>query len=232
MKYFIIACEIFEREVSILKETSPFDFEISFLPQNLHNEPKNLNTELQNAINLIEGEYEGIILLYGLCSEALINISSSRYKLIVPRVHDCISIFLGSKDRYNKLSTGKIYWYTSSWIDKTLMPGKEHHENLKKSLIDAYGDDNGQYLFDMECECYKRYEKGVFINNPIINQKKDIEFTKNCCKYLNWKYEECEGSLGMILNLINGKWNSEDYLIVPIGHKIIPTYDERVIDYD
>ena len=33
----------------------------------------------------------------------------------------------------------------------------------------------------------------------------------------------------LLERLIAGTWNDEDFLVVPPGHKVVTTYDERII---
>ena len=51
-----------------------------------------------------ESKYEAILLGYGLCSNGLVGLTARSIPLVIP-VHDCITLFLGSKEQYSITST-------------------------------------------------------------------------------------------------------------------------------
>ena len=67
----------------------------------------------------MKDDFEAILIGYGLCSNGIMGISSNKYKLVIPRAHDCITFLLGSKEKYSKYFTDMpgTYWYTMSWIE-------------------------------------------------------------------------------------------------------------------
>jgi len=56
--------------------------------------------------------HDAIVLAHGLCGEATAGLRAGSIPLVVPRSHDCITIFLGSRDRYTTEFTGNpgTYW--------------------------------------------------------------------------------------------------------------------------
>jgi hypothetical protein len=44
-----------------------------------------------------------------------------------------------------------------------------------------------------------------------------------------WKYENVPGSVLLFRQLMSGEWPAEDFLVVEPGHKIEPSYDDKVI---
>ena len=80
MRYFkILACKIFQRELAQVLLTCPNALDITFMRQDLHTNENRF------------GDIEAILLGYGLCSNALAGIKSSRLPLVIPRAHDCIT---------------------------------------------------------------------------------------------------------------------------------------------
>src|SRR5512136_861391 len=67
----------------------------------LHINPQNLRIALQENIDSVQGQYETIILGYGLCSLALVGLKASGCRLVAPKVDDCIALFLGSRAAYS-----------------------------------------------------------------------------------------------------------------------------------
>ena len=113
MRHFkVLACKIFQRELAHLVSACPNVLDITYMQQDLHSTPKLLREALQREIDLVESgddphtnkvclkNAEAILLGYGLCSNALVGIHSSRLPLVIPRAHDCITHFMGSKEKY------------------------------------------------------------------------------------------------------------------------------------
>ena len=113
-----------------LRETIPGDVELIevWLEQGLHREPHRLNTLVRDEIAAAEARNEpldAILLGYGICSHGTVGITSSSYRIVVPRAHDCITLFLGSKERYlEEFSRAPgTYWFTPGFISGGIQPG-------------------------------------------------------------------------------------------------------------
>jgi hypothetical protein len=123
----VIAC------ATVLEEMLPLmppGMKYQRLEFGLHNEPDKLKKSLQEAIDAAEPDVETILLGYGLCSRSVTGLKSDKYTLVIPKIDDCIGIFLGSLDAYNqqhKKEPGTLY-YTKGWI--------EAHENPYEQLPD------------------------------------------------------------------------------------------------
>ena len=61
----------------------------------------------------------GFILGYGLCSNGVVGVQTQNQPLIVPRVHDCISLFLGSAESHrNQLAEYPGTYYLTARLDR------------------------------------------------------------------------------------------------------------------
>jgi hypothetical protein len=173
MKLIAITCGVLFREFCSLAAESSNLIDIVFLKQGLHNEPDKLRQQLQNEINKIESALPedelsdtAIILGYGLCSNGVVGLTSSKVPIIVPRAHDCITLLLGSKERYQEYFNSRrgIYWYSAGWIERTLQPGRERYEKVFNQYLEKYGEDNAQYLMEMEQNWFKEYKWAIYID--------------------------------------------------------------------
>ena len=65
-----------------------------------------------------------IVLGYGLCSNGLVGVTARRQKLIVPRCHDCIALFLGSPARYDAVFRDHpgTFYLTPGWVKENQDP--------------------------------------------------------------------------------------------------------------
>ena len=100
------------------------DFE--FLTQGYHDIPGTGRAEIQKRIDATAaGRYDALLLGYGLCSNILTGLTTAHTQLVIPRAHDCITFFLGSKERYQECFNAKpgTYYYTSGWLECTKRRG-------------------------------------------------------------------------------------------------------------
>jgi hypothetical protein len=87
----IIACATVGEELPGL---IPEDMPRRILEFGLHLSPEKLNAALQEEIDRTEDEVDTILLGYGMCSRGMIGLHSRRFRLVIPKVDDCIALFL------------------------------------------------------------------------------------------------------------------------------------------
>ncbi|MFC1532200.1 DUF1638 domain-containing protein [Thermodesulfobacteriota bacterium] len=204
----IVACSTVINEMSPLL---PPGIEYKEMEPGLHLRPDKLRGALQDIIDEISAHTETIILGYGLCSMAAIGLKASHSTLIIPRVDDCIAMFLGSQKLYKhhlKKEPG-TYFLSKGWIDAgvTLTEefkqtearlGKRAAKKIKKRMLQNY---TRLAYIDMEQKDQKRYR----------------ERARQAAEELDLKYEEIKGTTGLIRKIINGPWDDE-FVIAPPGH--------------
>ena len=230
-KFFVISCHVLWREICYFASISSNVFDFHFLKQGLHNTPDILRQQVQDAIDAVDGDYDAILIGYGLCSNGLVDIHARDKKLVIMRGHDCITFLLGSKEHYQRYFDRHpgTYWYSPGWIDTTLMPGKDRLEAIFKEYKEKYGEDNAEYLMQIEQRWIHDYSNAAYVDLGFYNTQQYKAFTKNCAQELSWNYDELAGDPQLIQNFLDGNWSADDFLIVPPGEKIIASHDERII---
>ncbi|MDR1566254.1 MAG: DUF1638 domain-containing protein [Treponema sp.] len=245
LKLKVFACEVLRREISYLSSLSPCYVDVTYLPQGLHETPDKLRAMLAESIeeankefpfrhNSEAGRYDFIILGYGLCDNSIAGLKSPYVPLAVPRAHDCITLILGSKRRYADLFAEYpgTYWYSRGWIERSLQPGEERYQRTYQSYVDKYGEDNAEYLMEMEQGWFKSYNRAFFIDWEVLgNADYYRRYTRECASYLKWNYQEEKGSPALLEKMLEGRFDGEDVLVVPPGKTIAPSYDEGIIRY-
>lgn len=228
----IIGCSIFKNRLQKILKENFLDIDIEFINMKNHLDPEKLNKLIKEEIVKSEDEkkYEKIILLYGLCGNSTVGLSS-KLPLVIPKVHDCCSIFLGSSKKFYQLFESKLSseWYTSDYLEE-VQKIKEEDSNFHMSykflklddLIKTYGEDNGNYLYEM----FNTMEKElIFIKTSHKNDQKNI--SKLSKQYSN--LELMEGDLKIFYDIIGNKYNDE-ILYLNSGEKICCTFDINVIE--
>ncbi len=225
MRLQFIACKVMQREAYYCAARSKNVVDVVLMEQGLHDEPDKLRTEvrkaLENTHDIQKRPYDASLLGYGLCSNGIVGLSAE-IPIVVPRGHDCITLLLGSKDKYQEYfdSHRGVYWYSPGWIEAGKPPGKERYERLLKEYKEKYGDDNAQYLMEVEQSWIKEYDWATYIDWGLTNSDEYKNYTKRCAEYLHWNYEELKGSPALMQKLIDGDWHESEFLVVKPGQKI------------
>ena len=225
MRFQFIACKVMQREVYFCAARSKNIIDVVLMQQGLHDEPDNLRSEVQKALGRssdIKGrKYDASLLGYGLCSNGIVGLGAE-IPIVVPRGHDCITLLLGSKDKYRQYfdSHRGVYWYSRGWIETSDMPSRQRYERTLKEYKEKYGEDNAQYLMEVEQNWMKEYNWATYIDWGFANCEKDKEYTKQCAEFLHWNYDELKGDSGLMQRLLDGDWGDEEFLVIEPGHKI------------
>jgi hypothetical protein len=234
-KFKLIGCKVLMRELYHLASQSNNIVDILWKKQELHNTPDILRQQVQASIDAVEAEeekYDAILLGYCLCSNGIVGIKSSSIPIVIPRGHDCVTMLLGSKERYKELFdsySGGIYWYSPGWIEHSSMPGPERYKLAYNSYAEKYGEDNAQYLMEMEQGWMKEYKCALYVDWPEQRRNEYAEYTKACANFLNWDFKSESGDSTLLKELLDGNWNEEKFLVVNPGETIQPSFDEKII---
>ncbi|MFA5689624.1 MAG: DUF1638 domain-containing protein [Kiritimatiellales bacterium] len=243
MNLKLIACEIFFREMCSVIAHTPHRIDLTFLPKGLHDlPPGQMAVKMQEIIDTVNDDYDAILLGYGLCNNGLAGVRARRCPLILPRAHDCITLFLGGRDRYRKLFDEHpgTYFLTSGWIERGNAAGEFEDLSVQQQLgmnlslqelVEKYGEDNAEYLFEMLCNGTKHYDRVTWIPMGIEPPHMEAE-ARRCAVEKNWEFVTVPGSMYLIEKLIQGDWDNADFLTVPPGAAVKAVYDNSVIRAD
>ncbi len=231
-RYHLIACQVLWRELCYHAALARNFYTFDFLEQGLHNTPELLRDRLQAAVDeWDEPACDAVLLGYGLCSNGLAGIRAGRHRLVIPRAHDCITFFLGSKERYREYfdSHPGTYWYTPGWIECSVQPGKERYDLLMRQYVEKYGEDNARYLMEMEQGWLREYNNAAYVDLGFGNNDRHKEYTRECAAWLGWKSDELTGDARLVIDFLNGPWDPERFLVVEPGQVIAASHDAYVI---
>jgi hypothetical protein len=212
----IIACETVIEEMLPL---IPPIMKYQVLDFGLHVKPDSLKIKLQETIDNSSKDIEVIILGYGLCSQAVVGLKSDRFTLVIPKVDDCIAIFLGSVESYDEQhkNVPGTYYLTKGWIEVGDTPFEEY-----ESVVKQYGKERADKIY---LQLLKNYTRLAFINTGNYNLAQYQTYAKNTALKFNLRYEEIAGSDSLAKKLIQGPWD-KNILVIPPG-KIISFLDFR-----
>lgn len=208
-KHWIIACATVAEELRFMGAD---ENRLVVLDFGLHIRPEELHRELQKNIDAIPGD-EDIVLGYGLCSNAVVGLLSFSHRLIVPRVDDCISLFLGSKEEYLRRLREEpgTYYLTKGWVKAAEYPIRDYAR-----LAERYGPEKALRVAKAVMANYKRM---VLINTGNYALSECREAARAMAEVLGLVYQEIPGSNRMLRMMLRGEWNRE-FLVVEPGEEI------------
>ncbi len=179
----------------------------------LHVNPQALRSTLQEAIDRDSETADTIILGYGLCSQAVVGLRANRCTLVVPKVDDCIAIFLGSGEAYRaqaRLAPG-TYYLTKGWIEAGDTPFAEYD-----SLVKQCGEEKARRLMS---RILKNYTRLALINTGQYELERYREYGRHTAERFGLRYEEIPGSDALIKRMVHGPWDG-DFVIARPGQTI------------
>ncbi|MBN1991188.1 MAG: DUF1638 domain-containing protein [Anaerolineae bacterium] len=206
----VVAC------ATVIEEMFPFlpeGMTYEVLDFGLHLTPEKLRNKLQETIDAAGAEIDAIILGYGMCSMAVVGLKATRCTLIVPRVDDCIAIFLGSAAAYKQQAAQEpgTYYLTKGWIEVSDTPFEEH-----KRLVERYGAKQADRMIRL---MLKNYTRLAFIDTGLYEQERYRNYTRRMAKRFDLRYEEIPGSTDLIKKMLYGPWD-DDFVIARPGATI------------
>ena len=238
----VIACEIAFRELCLCASQVNTVVDFTFMNKGLHDiGPEKMQDRLQKEIDQVDTEkYEAILLVYGLCSRGIVGLQS-KLPLIIPKAHDCTTFFLGSKEKYTTFfrEYSGAYIYTAGWLEREIEPEKMtdsimSHMGLNKryeEYVEAYGEENADYIMEILGGYEKVYDKVVFINTHVGDVETYRSKLQEKAISKKWTPIEIEGDTSLLFQLLNRDWNENDFLIVPPNHHVIATNENDIIGF-
>lgn len=241
MRLCAIVCEILAREAAQAAAHSPHIVHLEFMHSGLHDEPDQLRSSVQARIDAAsDGGFDYILLGYGLCSRGTADLIARCTPIVIPRAHDCITLFLGSRERYDRefLEHPGTYYYSSGWIEHK--NGDLSHGTLKsthevraeeryREYLKRFGEDNARYLIEQEGLWLAHYDRAALIDTGFGNIEVYRSFTRAVAESNGWEYQEIPGDNRLVDALFSGDWNESDYLIVRPGQRTFEQVNDGVI---
>jgi hypothetical protein len=229
----LIACDVLQQEVEHHSGTAPVAV-TQWFEMGLHDRPDVLRGKLQAAIDELDtrADLDAIALVYGLCGLGTAGLFARRLPLVIPRAHDCITLFLGSKERYAayQAQCPSCYWYSPGWNRTRRVPGPERLAMLRADLEEKYGADNAEFLLETEREIWSTHDTVAYVDLATANADQEAAYAKSCAEWLNWKFERLTGDPTLLRDLLQGNWHDEArFQIIPPGHCLRHSPDERIM---
>ena len=242
MKLKCISCDALARQAYYCAAASPHLIDVELVSMGQHIKPEELNRTLQGKINNVtDTTYDAILLCYGLCGQATSGLTAGDIPLVMPRAHDCITLCLGSKEEYKKQQKkcpGTI-WYTKDYMERLdnatefsgmgASPAELYDEKAYEAMVSRMGKERAVRIIASMGDMTKNYERAVFIEQGIVDGKKEEGLVHEEAEIKGWRFEKMKGDVKLIKNLLNGEWSDDDYLRVKPGQRITAGFGDKIV---
>jgi hypothetical protein len=152
-----------------------------------------------------------VLLLFGFCGNALVDIEARNHRLVAPRTADCIPLFIGSREEREAYGTG-TYFFTEGYINSG---GSVVSDTAR--VCQRYGEKRGIYILKKMLGHYKDFaviDTGTF---DVADVKARVE---DFAKLVEIPVKVIPGNLRFIDALLAGSWQEDAFLTVPAGGRI------------
>ncbi len=241
MKIKARTCNALARPAYWCAAQSPHIVDIDLLQFGLHNQADHLRALLQEKIDQVTG-YDAVALVYGLCGQSTAGLRAVNVPLAIPRCHDCITLFLGSRERYNDqfMNHPGTYWYSQDYIERAEdgntalaigsgIDGGSGIQRTYEEYVEKYGVDNADYLMEVMGAWQQHYQRAVYLDMGIGDAVSVAAIAQAEAARRGWAFERMQGDLGLIRKLLWGEWDEQDFLVLEPGQAIQMTYAEDII---
>ena len=202
----LIAC------ATVIEEMLPFlpqEVSSETLDFGLHLRPDGLKKVLQEKIDKASQHTDALLLGYGLCSMAVVGLHATTAHLVIPRVDDCIAIFLGSCKAYREQTKKEpgTYYLTKGWIEVGDSPFEEYQR-----LTEKYGEAKAERMIRL---MLKNYTRLGFINTGQYEIDRYRDYARTTADKFNLRFEEIDGSPALVRKMVFGPWDDEFLVVAP-----------------
>lgn len=239
MRLKLIACDVLTREVCWCVARSPHVIDLEFTEKGAHDESDKLRALLQSKVDAASNPgaaYDAILLCYGICGNSTVGLEARGTQLVLPRAHDCCTLFLGSKAAFKEhfganpsrpFSTAGYMergdWDAiSSTASRLLGTDKTFDDYVR-----LYGEENARYIVETMNASLDQSESDtiVYIDVPETHNAALEAECRARAEAEGKRFIELRGSVRLIAKLVNAEWDADDFLIVEPGRRIIGVYD-------
>ena len=162
--------------------------------------------------------------------------------VVLPRAHDCVTIFLGARDRYQAEheATPGTYWYVQDQMDRGndlkgwLLGDAARSDDViatRAEYVERFGADNADYLMETLGEWRTRYERGAFLDTGLAPADPAAARAREEAERRGWRFERKLADLQLVRRLLYGEWDG-DFQVLQPGERLAMSYDAEVVRVD
>lgn len=199
------------------------------LPGGLHNHPEELRRQLQEMIDTLsaKGRYDRIVIGYGICGRGTVGLHAREIPLAIPRVHDCIALFLGSDSAYRRefQRFPGTYYISAGWYEEHVEPLAQQHPYVYMGerrvyyddLVAQCGEDQARQTFAFFSSWKQHYQRAAFIDTGVGRSEVYAAYAREMADKNGWRFERLKGEPSLLTALLTANQTTDAILVVPPG---------------
>jgi hypothetical protein len=228
----LIACRVFEAEIAAHGGDAAHVVATRFLEVGLHDRPDGLRAELQREIDAMDarGEIDAVVLAYALCGLGAAGLRAGRHRLVIPRAHDCITLFMGGKEKFacQQAAAPDSYYFTPGWMQAGRTPGPARLESLRAELSEKFDPEDVEFLLESEKANWAHHGRAVYLDLGTPGAEEKAGEAAGVARALGWKFERIPGDPKLLRDLIAGRWDDARFQVVPPGGALRHSPDAQI----
>jgi hypothetical protein len=219
MKVVLLACAVMRDLVQPHLDDATID--TIYMDFGLHETPKLMAPALQEQLDAIE-EPSLVLVGYGLCGTGIVGLEAGRHTLVIPRMHDCIAILLGSHQEYMRAigESPGTYYLTKGWLEAGTDPLHEY-----EIYVERYGEKTADMVMDT---MYRNYTQICLVSHSeedlAANRERAQAVGAFCKERWGMRYIERVGSDALIAKLLNAPRQmdllGDDFVVIEPGGRV------------
>jgi hypothetical protein len=178
----------------------------------------------------------------------VVGVRAGEIPLVIPRAHDCITLFFGSRGAYREYfdENPGTYYLTTGWIERGDYDpsGKSFHQQTSlgqagvleklglgdsyEEMVEKYGKENADYIVASMGNWRDAYSKVLYLKMGVCDETPFITTAEQRALENNWELEVRDGDKSLLEKLLGGQWD-DDFLVVKPGQCIAARNDDEIL---
>ena len=217
MKEVFICCLMMEKEARAALASAGSEAEVVWMEKALHVRPEKLREELQKTLDRVGREIapDRVLLGYGFCGNALAGLCAGNFELVLPRIDDCITLFIGSRERKAALEGGVgTMFQTSDWTDTD-----ESVLDQKNRMYEDFDEDEAEELFQM---MFGHYHRIGVLDTHCYDLEPVVESSRAVAEALGFEHCVFDASNQFLVDLLSGgPFDEKRFIVKQPGEMIL-----------
>jgi hypothetical protein len=201
----IVACRTLEPELKLVMGRRGIALPIAFVESGKHAWPDKLRDCIQESVDSVP-EGKTILLVFGFCGNSMVGVKSRSHTLVLPRVADCIPLFLGSRETRDAYGI-YTYFYTKGYLESESNIVTDYERVLKK-----YGEKRSLRVVR---EMMAHYKNIAVVDTGAFDPAEVTKKVEPLAELIDVPVSVVPGNLRVIDALLAGDWNDDEFLIIP-----------------